>query len=89
MRLWAEPEATILEIEDDGTGILWEPPSQDTPRSDAPRHFGLRIMKERAEAMGGQLSLRSTPSQGTQLQVTVGAPNAQDSFAISTASKGR
>ena len=88
VRLWAGPEATILEIQDDGTGISQEAPSQD-PVSDAAGHFGLRIMRERAEAMGGQLSVRSTPSQGTQLQVTVGATNPLDPLTISTASKGR
>ncbi len=88
VRLWAGPEATILEIEDDGMGISWAASSQD-PLSDAAGHFGLRIMRERAEAMGGQLSVHSTPSQGTRLQVTVSAPNPLDPFAISTTSEGR
>ena len=88
VRLWAGPEATILEIQDDGTGISQEEFSQD-PLSDAARHFGLRIMRERAEAMGGQLSVRSTPSQGTQLQVTVAATNPVDPLTISTESESR
>lgn len=89
VRLWPGPESTILEIEDDGTGMTWEASSQVTPPSDDPDHFGLRIMRERAEAMGGQLSLRSMPNQGTQLRVTVRAANHLDPFAVSTTSEGR
>jgi signal transduction histidine kinase len=90
VRLRAEPEATILEIEDDGTGITWDASSQEvSPPSDSLAHFGLRIMQERAKAMGGQLSVSSVPSQGTRLQVMLSAPSAVDSFAISTTYEGR
>jgi signal transduction histidine kinase len=89
IRLRAGPEAIVLEIEDDGTGITWEASSQGTsPPSDAPAHFGLRIMQERAEAMGGQLSVSSVPSQGTRLQVMLSVPGAVDSFAKSTTYEG-
>jgi len=89
VRLWPGPESTILEIEDDGTGMTWGTSWEDVPPPDAPGHFGLRIMRERAEAMGGQLSVRSTPSQGTQLQVMVRAANHIDSFSVSATPKGR
>lgn len=89
VRLWPAPESTILEIEDDGMGMAWEAFSQDSAPSDAPGHFGLRIMLERAEAMGGQLSLRSSPGQGTQLRLTVRPANHLDPFAVSTTSQGR
>jgi len=88
VRLQGGSEATTLEIEDDGTGITWEKSSEDSAPSDAPSHFGLRIMRERAEAMGGRLSVRSTPGQGTRLQVTVGTSSPLDTFAISAASEG-
>lgn len=89
VRLRVQPDATILEIEDDGTGISWAAPAQDTVSSEAVGRFGLRIMKERAEAMGGQLSVHSTPSRGTRLQVRLGAPRPLDPYALSPASEGR
>jgi signal transduction histidine kinase len=79
VRLRAGPEETTLEVEDDGKGLSPAAYPQDSVRSaslrdlpDIAEHFGLRIMQERAEAMGGRLSLRSVPGQGTRLQVTVG-----------------
>jgi signal transduction histidine kinase len=89
VRLRVGPEATVLEIEDDGAGIRWGDFPQDVPLSDTSGHFGLRIMQERAEAMGGQLSLNSVPSQGTRLRVTLGAPNTVDPFAVGTTYEGR
>ncbi len=71
VRLQAGPEGTMLEIEDDGTGLSSEVYPLDRLSSDASGHFGLRIMQERAEAIGGRLSLHSIPGQGTRLQVLV------------------
>jgi signal transduction histidine kinase len=78
VRLRTGPEGTTLEVEDDGAGLSPAAYPQDSVRSeslwdlpDVAGHFGLRIMQERAEAMGGRLSLRSAPGQGTRLQVTV------------------
>jgi two-component system sensor histidine kinase UhpB len=34
-------------------------------------HFGLTGMKERAEAIGGQLEIESAPGEGTRIRVTV------------------
>jgi DNA-binding NarL/FixJ family response regulator/signal transduction histidine kinase len=34
-------------------------------RQGASAHFGLKMMRERAEAVGGQVEIRSTPGQGT------------------------
>jgi DNA-binding NarL/FixJ family response regulator len=39
------------------------------PSQKAQGHFGLEIMRERAEAAGGSLDLRSSPGQGTQVIV--------------------
>jgi signal transduction histidine kinase len=73
VRLRVGSEATILEVEDDGLGLSSPAYPQDMDSSDAPDHFGLRILKERAEAMGGQLSLHSVPGQGTRLQIKLNA----------------
>lgn len=46
-----------IEIEDRGRGIV--PVPDDDP------HFGVRIMRARAEALGGYLDVESTPGHGT------------------------
>lgn len=53
-----------LLIEDDGLGI--------TPTSPAQRgeHVGLAIMRERADQLGGALSIESDPGEGTRVQLT-------------------
>lgn len=52
-----------LRVEDDGTGF--------DPVAVHPRGFGLVVMNERAKAIGGQLRIASSPSEGTQIEVTV------------------
>ena len=52
-----------LRIVDDGRGFDVAVPS--------PGHFGLRSMRERAEAIGGTLRVTSTKGAGTHLQVLV------------------
>jgi signal transduction histidine kinase len=47
----------VLRIEDQGPGF--------DVRSPARGHFGLKVMKARAERIGGQLSVASAPGQGT------------------------
>ncbi|MCX6082102.1 MAG: histidine kinase [Chloroflexi bacterium] len=55
-----------LSIGDDGQGFdLHNAPGA------AQEHFGLNIMRERAGQVGGQLVIRSTPGQGTQIVVSV------------------
>jgi signal transduction histidine kinase len=51
-----------LVIEDNGNGfdISLVPPD----------HFGLQIMRERADAIGAQFSIYSELSEGTQISVT-------------------
>ncbi len=67
-----EAEDIILEVQDDGTGLV-------EAASDAPAHFGLRIIRERAENLGGHLDLSSQPGRGTRLRVTVPAAYARGS----------
>lgn len=68
IRLSFDAKTVRLEIKDDGAGF-------QTPASlgeFAQRGcFGLMGMQERAWAVGGWLSLVSTPSQGTQVSVTL------------------
>jgi signal transduction histidine kinase len=90
VRLRVDPGGTtILEIEDDGTGFPEEVDSQEPVSAHSRDHFGLRIMQERAEAMGGQLSLDSVPSRGTRLQVRLDNPHSLDTRVVSAAPEGR
>jgi signal transduction histidine kinase len=53
-------------IRDDGQGF---DPAEFAGRADG--HVGLQVMRERAEEVGGTLSLRSVPGQGTEVVVRV------------------
>lgn len=57
-----------IEIEDDGVGL----PAEGT----AGQHFGLQIMRERAQRLGGSLDVLPRPGGGTRvrLQCPAGAP---------------
>jgi signal transduction histidine kinase len=50
-----------LTITDDGVGF--------DPAGVTPDHIGLRIMRERAEAIGAQFNVESSPGEGTQVSV--------------------
>jgi len=63
--LHRQPEAVDLTIADDGNGFIFERVK--------PEHLGLNIMRERAEAIGAQLTIQSQPDQGTT--VTLHWPN--------------
>jgi PAS domain S-box-containing protein len=51
----------IVEVSDDGRGFV----------SDIPAGVGLRSMRERTSALGGQLEIRSEPGKGTQVRLQV------------------
>ena len=55
-----------LSVADDGQGF-----EQLDAFSEVGGHFGLLGMRERAERLGGELELRSTPGHGTQVEVKV------------------
>ncbi|MDZ7705292.1 MAG: PAS domain-containing protein [Trueperaceae bacterium] len=57
------PDQTRLVIGDDGVGF--------DPNGDFPGHLGLVSMRERAEAIGADLQLQSSPGHGTRLSVTL------------------
>jgi signal transduction histidine kinase len=54
-------DGVSLEIADDGIGF--------DPRSSSPDHFGLSIMEERAQAIGGCLEIESKPGGGTKVRI--------------------
>jgi two-component system nitrate/nitrite sensor histidine kinase NarX len=53
-------ELTQLIVEDDGIGFVYDL-NQDR------KHFGLRIMRERAERLGGSFRVETAPDQGTRV----------------------
>lgn len=66
VKLQYEMSALTLRIEDDGTGF--EPASLNGLKNG---HFGLTIMHERIQRIGGSLVLDSQPGTGTVIEATV------------------
>ena len=66
LRLMFEESAVRLTIKDDGTGFELD---------SATRYggYGLTMMKERVEHIGGELSIETAPGAGTTLRVEVEA----------------
>jgi signal transduction histidine kinase len=64
MTLSWEEDCLKISIQDDGIGF-------DPAAVDDRRHYGLMIMRERAESVGGELHIESTASQGTTVTLTV------------------
>lgn len=62
LRLTFHAESLELSIEDDGCGFL-----QCTAPGPQEGHFGLQSMRERIKRMGGQLTVYSSPGNGTTL----------------------
>lgn len=57
----------VLEVTDDGVGF-------DAAReSSKPRSFGLLVMSERAQVLGGTFVIRSAPGEGTAISLSVPA----------------
>ncbi len=68
LRLCVEGKQIILEIEDNGTGFV--------PKAVVNKGgLGLISMQERAEQLGGVLTIVSKPGTGTRIKVTVEVPN--------------
>ena len=66
VRLERFDDRLLATIEDDGTGF--DPSTR--VRGDFPR-FGLAIMKERAESIGGSMELDSSPGGGTRVKIAI------------------
>lgn len=63
-------DAAIIDVRDDGSGF--DPaPSTANGHDPARGGFGLRAMRERVEALGGQLLIESGTGQGTAVVATV------------------
>jgi PAS domain S-box-containing protein len=60
LELRSEPGATVLRVDDDGRGF--------DPTGGFPGHLGLRSMRERAVAVGGEFRVVSAPGRGTQVE---------------------
>lgn len=56
----------VFTIEDNGRGSLTFTPVEG--------HYGVMIMRERAQRIGGEISVKSTPGQGTQVQLSFPQP---------------
>ncbi|MDM8532106.1 PAS domain S-box protein [Anaerolineales bacterium HSG25] len=61
VRATVQPRSAILSIQDDGTGFKWA--------GVEPRHLGLKIMQERAEAIRADFSVDSQLEHGTTIRV--------------------
>lgn len=66
LRLWREGSQVGLTLKDDGVGF-------DTrrirPLGDSQAGFGLKNVRERVEALGGEVGFASEPGKGTELRV--------------------
>ena len=60
------PTTLSLKVIDDGQGFDLEAVQQN-----GHGHFGLLSMRERAESLGGKLSIESRPGQRTQVELKV------------------
>ena len=56
----------VVEVRDDGRGF-----DADEPPVGGRRHFGLQFMRERAELIGAQFEVRSSPNLGTAVRLTI------------------
>ena len=69
VRMRAERASLHLEIADDGSGF-------DVRELPERGHYGIQGMRERAEALGGELRVRSSIGTGTTVTVAVPLPDA-------------
>jgi signal transduction histidine kinase len=65
LSLWQEGDSVCMTIQDNGSGIVsW-------PQANRPGSHGLTIMRERAEAFGGNLKVASVPGKGTRIEMSI------------------
>ncbi len=65
VRLEVKDGQACLTIMDNGAGFSAEQPSPGR------RHFGLQVMRQRAERIGGQLTIHSSSGEGTRVEIRV------------------
>jgi signal transduction histidine kinase len=71
VRLQPNADQLVLEIEDDGKGFVVPNHWVELVRR---RHLGIAGMSERAEAIGGDFEIQSTPGQGTIVRISAPLP---------------
>jgi signal transduction histidine kinase len=64
IRLFARDGIAQLSVSDDGVGF-------ELAGVDVAEHFGLQLMRERVEGLGGRLTITSAPGQGTSVSALV------------------
>ncbi|MGH2572871.1 MAG: ATP-binding protein [Actinomycetota bacterium] len=79
-----EDEGFLIQIRDDGQGF---DPAERT--GDGSKHFGLTVMRERAETVGGRIRVESLPGKGTVVEAWVpGHPSLDDVTGAKAGSEG-
>lgn len=75
VELQFSPQKVVLQITDDGKGF--DPDTCDGPNEG---HFGLLGIRERAERMGGEATINSSPGKGTcvRVEIPINQNNEQD-----------
>jgi signal transduction histidine kinase len=63
IEMTCEPGHLALEVSDDGVGF--------DARGEFPGHLGLRSMRERAQRLGGTLTVESSPGEGTRVRARI------------------
>jgi|GEM_PF-2436010 signal transduction histidine kinase len=63
VRLQTIDHKTELIVQDDGVGF--------DPTTEYVGHFGLKMMRERARALGGDVAIESAPNKGTRVRVEI------------------
>jgi signal transduction histidine kinase len=72
VRVAVQGDQLRLTVSDDGLGF-------DSSKPMSPLHFGLVLMSERARTAGGSLEVSSSPGKGTNVSMTIGIGESQDS----------
>jgi len=67
VKLQYQPGAVSLTVRDNGKGFKLNQANKGLPLE----HIGLASMKERAELMGGNLNISSSPGNGTSVELTI------------------
>ena len=70
VRMSVQDDRVLLEVRDDGQGLTAGARGRAGPAA-SPTGFGLSGMRKRAELLGGELELRSSPGQGTTVRLVL------------------
>lgn len=73
LRLQASADPVTLDLTDNGVGLPAAAAPSGAERNPASAHYGLRWLAERAEGLGGKLSVCNTHPHGVQLRMSLPA----------------